>query len=347
MTAHCSPRHSPRYGTLWSRAKWAARTLPSIPRWPKPPGTRIPAAPSSRSWRFSFVSASESTQRTFASTPWAHAAWRSASVTLRYASGSSMYLPTSAISTVALGRLDPGDERPPPVEVRLGLRVAQAQLADDEPAQAGLLEHQRDLVDRRERLGRDHRVGRDVGEERDLLPDLVADRVVAAEDDDVGLDADAAQLLDGVLGRLRLQLAGRGEGRQQRDVDVEDVRPADVLAHLADRLEERQALDVADGPADLDDHDVRLAVTGDAADPLLDLVRDVGDDLDGPAEVVATALLGDDGLVDAAGRDVGELGQVLVDEPLVVAQVEVRLGAVVGDEDLAVLVGRSSSRGPR
>ena len=24
-----------------SRAKWAARTLPSMPRWPKPPGTRI------------------------------------------------------------------------------------------------------------------------------------------------------------------------------------------------------------------------------------------------------------------------------------------------------------------
>ena len=32
--------------------------------------------------------------------------------------------------------------------------------------------------------------------------------------------------------------------------------------------------------------------------------------------------------------------QVLVDEALVVAQVEVGLRAVVGDEDLAVLVGR-------
>ena len=33
-------------------------------------------------------------------------------------------------------------------------------------------------------------------------------------------------------------------------------------------------------------------------------------------------------------------GQVDVDEALVVAQVEVGLGAVAGDEDLAVLVGR-------
>ena len=94
--------------------------------------------------------------------------------------------------------------------------------------------------------------------------------MVAAADDDVGLDADAAQLLDGVLGRLRLELAGRGERRQQRHVDVEDVRPADVLAHLADRLEERQALDVADGAADLDDHDVRLAVA--ATRPIRSLI---------------------------------------------------------------------------
>ena len=106
-------------------------------------------------------------------------------------------------------------------------------------------------------------------------------------------------------------------------------------------------LDVADGPADLDDHDVRVAVAGDARDALLDLVGDVRDDLDGAAEVVAAPLLGDDRLVDAAGRDVAELGQVLVDEALVVAEVEVGLGAVVGDEHLAVLVRATSSRGRR
>ncbi len=83
ITAHCSPRHSPRYGIWWSRAQWAARTLPSIPRWPKPPGTSTPAAPASRSSTFSGVSASLSTQRTFASTPFAQAACLRASVTDR------------------------------------------------------------------------------------------------------------------------------------------------------------------------------------------------------------------------------------------------------------------------
>ncbi len=255
-----------------------------------------------------------------------------------------MYLPTRAISRTGFGRLDPRDQGAPGREVRLGRRVAESQLAHDEPAETGCLEHERDFVDRVGGLGRDDRLGRDVREQRDLLADLVGDRVIRAQDDDVRLDADAAQLLDGVLCGLRLELARGGQRGEQRHVDVQDVGPPDVLAHLADGFEERQRFDVADGPADLDDDDVGVAIAGDAADPLLDLVGDVRDDLDGAAEVVAAALLGDDRLVDATGRDVAELAQVLVDEALVVAEVQVRLGAVIGDEDLAVLVRRHRAR---
>ena len=79
---------------------------------------------------------------------------------------------------------------------------------------------------------------------------------------------------------------------------------------------------------------------GDLAHGVLDLVGDVGDDLDGLAEVVAAAFLGDDLLVDAAGGEVVVAGELGVGEALVVAEVEVGLGAVVGDEDLAVLEGR-------
>ena len=42
----------------------------------------------------------------------------------------------------------------------------------------------------------------------------------------------------------------------QREVDEERVVAADLLAELADRLEERERFDVADRAADLDDHDV-------------------------------------------------------------------------------------------
>ena len=120
-------------------------------------------------------------------------------------------------------------------------------------------------------------------------------------------------------------------------MDVDDVLLADLAPELADRLEERQRLDVADGAADLGDDDVGRARLRRAPDARLDLVRDVRDHLHGRAEEVALALLAQDRLPDRA-RAVARVAQeVLVDEALVVADVEVGLGAVLGDEHLAVL----------
>jgi hypothetical protein len=107
------------------------------------------------------------------------------------------------------------------------------------------------------------------------------------------------------------------------------------VAELADRLEEGQRLDVADGAADLgDDH---VGVLGHSHDAGLDLVGDVRDDLDGVAQELAPPLGRDHRRVDGPGGDVGVPVEALVDEPLVVAQVQVGLAAVVGDEHLAVL----------
>ena len=79
-----------------------------------------------------------------------------------------------------------------------------------------------------------------------------------------------------------------------------------LVAELADRFEERQALDVADRAADLHQHEVVAVVA--VADEILDGVGDVRDDLDGGAEIVAAPLLGQDVLVDAAGGDVVAAG---------------------------------------
>ncbi len=113
--------------------------------------------------------------------------------------------------------------------------------------------------------------------------------------------------------------------------------PTDLVPELTDRFEERERLDVADGPADLDDLDVGLLRLGERADALLDLVGDVRDDLDGLAQVVAAALLREDARVDGSGREVRTSVEVLVEESLVVTEVEIRLRPVVQDEDLAVL----------
>jgi hypothetical protein len=62
--------------------------------------------------------------------------------------------------------------------------------------------------------------------------------------------------------------------------------------------------------------------------------------LNGGAEIVAASLLGDDVLIDAAGGDVVVLIGRTPGKTLVVAKIEIGLGPVVGDEDLAVLIGR-------
>src|SRR3954465_11080091 len=125
-----------------------------------------------------------------------------------------------------------------------------------------------------------------------------------------------------------------------RGGEVHAVAAAAVEGELADRLEERQRLDVADRAADLGDHDVDVARLADQLDAVLDLVRDVRDDLHRAAEVVAPALLADDRVVDRARCDVGPARGVRVREALVVAEVEVGLRAVLRDEDLPVLERR-------
>ena len=59
-----------------------------------------------------------------------------------------------------------------------------------------------------------------------------------------------------MLRRLRLQLAGRLDVGDERDVHAERVAGAGLDLELANRLEERQRLDVADRAANLDDGDV-------------------------------------------------------------------------------------------
>lgn len=61
------------------------------------------------------------------------------------------------------------------------------------------------------------------------------------------------------------------------------------------------------------------------------------DDLNGVTEVFAAPFLCDDRRVHLAGGDVRGAIQALIEEALIVADVEVRLSAVVGHKDLTVL----------
>ena len=210
----------------------------------------------------------------------------------------------------------------------------QAEALDDDLVELLLVQGLRNLVDVIQVDGTDDGALFDIGEERDLAALFIRQRVLGAAQQHIGLDADAAQLLNGMLRRLGLDLGG-ADGRHQRQVHVHDRVAALLHAHLADRLEEGQRLDVAHRAPDL--HHADVGIAGAQLDAALDLVGDVRDDLYGCAEVVAAALLGDDALVDAAGGVVAVATGDGAHEALVVAQVEVRFRAVVGHENLAVL----------
>ena len=153
--------------------------------------------------------------------------------------------------------LDAVDEIGPGVHARFGLR--QLQPVEDDAIEPFGGQDERHLVDAGDVLGGDHGFLVDVAEQRDLALDVLIEESVGPAEQDVRLDTDRAQVAHAVLRRLGLQLAGGADERHQRQVDVERVVAADVLAQLADGLEERQALDVADRAADLDEHDVDVA----------------------------------------------------------------------------------------
>ena len=116
-----------------------------------------------------------------------------------------------------------------------------------------------------------------------------------------------------------------------------------LVAELADGLEKRQALDVADGAADFDQDEIRALVAGE--DEFLDGVGDVRDHLHRGAQIVAAPLLGREHvLIDAARGDVVVPPGRNAGEALVMAEIEIGLGAVVGYEHLAVLVGAHRAR---
>src|SRR5579859_2811544 len=221
---------------------------------------------------------------------------------------------------------------------RFQVKILQCQRVD-----ALLGKDQRNFIDRSNILGGNYRTLLHVAEGGNLRLHLLGQIAVGAAEQDVGLDPDAKQFLDGMLGRLGLQLLRGSDPGHQRGVDKDCIFAPQLLPHLANGLQERQRLDIAYRPADLHNHHV-CPMRSYLAHRILDLVGHVRNDLDGLAQIIAAALLENDLLVDATGSEVVLAGKVSVGKTLIMAEIEVGFGAVVGHEDLAVLKRRHSSR---
>ncbi len=100
----------------------------------------------------------------------------------------------------------------------------------------------------------------------------------------------------------------------------------------------RKRFDIAHCAADFDEHDVDSV--GYFAEGGFDFIGDVRDYLHRLAEIIAPALFGDDGFVDAAGGPIMVARKVRGSEALVMAEIEIGFGAVVGHEHFAVLIRR-------
>ena len=122
-------------------------------------------------------------------------------------------------------------------------------------------------------------------------------------------------------------------------MDVQGIVPPYLQAHLSDSLDKGLALDITDGAADLGDDHIRTCPLSNPINEAFDLIGDMGNGLHGAAQVLSSPLLGDDIGVDLAGGQVGEFVQILINEPLIMSQIQIRLRTVLCDIDLAVLIG--------
>ncbi len=218
---------------------------------------------------------------------------------------------------------------------QVGLGHVQPELLDHQCIELLRVQQHRDAIDVVGVHGRDDRVLRHVGEQGDLAPFVTRQVVLGPAQQDVRLDTDGTQLLDRVLGGLGLDLPGGADVGHQRQVHEQRILEADFHPHLPDRLQKRQRLDVADGAADLDHGDVRIRRP--QADAVLDLIGDVRDHLHRAPQIFTTALLADHAFVDLAGGEVVVAPHAGAQKALVVTQIQVGLGTVVGDVDLPVL----------
>src|SRR5262249_4354980 len=102
-------------------------------------------------------------------------------------------------------------------------------------------------------------------------------------------------------------------------------------------LEERQALNVTDGAADFTEDKVFAVEIG--LNELLDGVGDMRDDLYGRPEIFAAPFAADHRRIDPPGSDRITASRADADITPVMAEIEIGLGAVVGDDRLPMLIG--------
>ncbi len=154
------------------------------------------------------------------------------------------------------------------------------------------------------------------------------------------MDADAQQFFDAVLCRLGFEFFCCTDKGQQGNVQVEHIRASNVLTHLANGFQKWLTLDITNGTANLHDHHIGVGTPGNGMHSLLDFIGDMGNNLNGTAQVFTAALFTNDRGINLARSDIVGLVGWLIGKAFVVTQIQVGLRAVVGHKNLAMLIRR-------
>ncbi len=147
-----------------------------------------------------------------------------------------------------------------------------------------------------------------------------------------------------MLCRFRFQFACRRNIRHERNVNKNRVISAFFVAHLPNRFQKRQTFDVADCAADFDDQNVRLFRFGHGANRHFYLVRNVRNDLNRLAEIIAAPFFFNDAQINSTARPIVRLRHLRVCKSLVMSQIQIGFRAVVRNVTFAVLKRRHRSR---
>ncbi len=113
-------------------------------------------------------------------------------------------------------------------------------------------------------------------------------------------------------------------------------------AHLANGLEKRQRFDVADGTPDF--HHAHVRISRPHADAVFDFIGDMRNDLHRRAQIIAAPLFRNHAFVNSPRRKIAVAPGGGAHKALIMAKIQVGLGAVSGDEYLAMLKWTHGSR---
>ena len=178
-----------------------------------------------------------------------------------------------------------------------------------------------------------------IAEKGDFLTEFRREFLLCPANDDVRMHALGLQFLDGMLRGLGLEFLGGLQIRNEGEVNAQEVFFRQLPLQLPHGFHEGLAFHIAHRAANFGDNDVIVPRQPQQEHPALDFVRNMGDNLDGLAQIGALPLLGNDGVVDSAGGDVIGLRGINAQKTFIVAQIKVRFRAVLRHITFPVLIG--------